>query len=113
MRLHLCLSANCSFPHLLPCLLPPLLCVRAVRSLTTDSVAFCKAMQDSSVSSEDRYSALKKAVQTHGGNVKESVMGMGIDRHLLGMQIAAEVSGGIIRDSLERLDCSASHYWTQ
>ena len=63
----------------------------AVRTLSTESVAFVKAMMDSHTNDNERFEKLKAAIEAHGITVKDAMLGRGVDRHLLGLQIAAEV----------------------
>lgn len=63
------------------------------RSLSVESVAFCRAMTTTGVSEGERYEKFKAAIEAHGAMVKDAMMGKGIDRHLLGLQIAAEITG--------------------
>jgi len=67
----------------------------AVRSTSTESVAFCKAMTNPSATDSERFEKLKAAIEVHGMFVKDAMTGQAIDRHLLGLQIAAEVRGAI------------------
>ena len=85
-----------------------------IRTCSEDSVAFCKAMDaftrtaaaggvEDDPSQVDapplpgtdawRYKLLLAAVSTHEGRVKDAMLGEGVDRHLLGLQIAAELEG--------------------
>ncbi|RYG57544.1 hypothetical protein EON66_00105 [archaeon] len=63
----------------------------AVRTTSLESVAFCKAMTDEKFDATERYEKLRAAVKAHGSYVKDCMLGQGIDRHLLGLQIVSEV----------------------
>ena len=67
-----------------------------IRSCSVDSRKFCEIMgprkQNKSVTKiqrEEQYQAFQQAIATHSKTAKESMMGKGIDRHLLGLQILA------------------------
>lgn len=64
-----------------------------MRSLTTDSLNFCKIMEKDGASSSEKWEAMKKAISTHGTKIKQALMGQGIDRHLMGLLIVSEMSG--------------------
>jgi len=65
-----------------------------------ESIAFCKAMTTDGVSDGERFDKLKAAVEAHGLYVKDAMTGQAIDRHLLGLQIAAEAVGMSPKPSL-------------
>ncbi|KZP00530.1 acyltransferase ChoActase/COT/CPT [Calocera viscosa TUFC12733] len=58
-----------------------------IRTYSTDSRAFVRAMLDPSVSAEDRYKALSTAILSHNAFTRESSTGKGIDRHLMGLRL--------------------------
>jgi len=64
-----------------------------IRTCSSESVTFCRTMQDSSKSAEDRFEALKNAISAHGDYATRALSGTACDRHLLGLQIAAYLSG--------------------
>ncbi len=64
-----------------------------VRTLSCESVAFCDAMLDSAATDATKLGALKAACSTHGEQVQRVLTGQGIDRHLLGLYIAAHLKG--------------------
>lgn len=64
-----------------------------VRTLSTQSIAFVKAMRDPSSSVEQRFAALKSACDVHGAQLQRVLTGQGIDRHLLGLYICAVMRG--------------------
>ncbi|OQR95058.1 choline/Carnitine O-acyltransferase [Achlya hypogyna] len=70
-----------------------------VRSLTNESLAFCKTMTTSKDNSE-KWDALQTAIQRHGEIIKNSLLGEGVDRHLMGLQIVSEMSGISPRPSI-------------
>lgn len=69
-----------------------------IRSCSIESLAFCKGMSDPNTSTEQRIDLLKKAVNSHKNYVNEAVNGQGIDRHLLGLKLAAIKSGMNVPD---------------
>ncbi|KAG1469045.1 hypothetical protein G6F56_003491 [Rhizopus delemar] len=56
------------------------------RTVTTDSVAFVKSMEDPQVSIVDKISAFRKAIKTQGAYMSDAVNGHGVDRHLFGLK---------------------------
>jgi hypothetical protein len=64
-----------------------------VRTLSTQSMAFVKAMRDPSMSLAERFAALKGACDAHGAQLQRVLTGQGIDRHLLGLYICAMMRG--------------------
>jgi predicted GNAT family acetyltransferase len=48
-------------------------------------------MSNPSVADGERYRLLMAAIDAHASYIKDAMMGKGIDRHLLGLQIVAEV----------------------
>ncbi|TDH74039.1 hypothetical protein CCR75_009000 [Bremia lactucae] len=70
-----------------------------IRSLSSESLAFVKLME-SSVSDGVKWDALQKAISVHMETLKNSLTGNGIDRHLMGLQIVAEMSGILPKPSL-------------
>ncbi|EHL02755.1 putative Carnitine O-acetyltransferase, mitochondrial [Glarea lozoyensis 74030] len=56
------------------------------RSVSDDSVAFCKAMQDSSISPEETVSLFRKAINSHVEYITAASDGKGVDRHLFGLK---------------------------
>lgn len=69
-----------------------------IRSCSIESLAFCKGMCDTNVSQEQKRELLKKAVNSHKNYVNEAINGQGIDRHLLGLKLAAIKSGMNVPD---------------
>jgi hypothetical protein len=49
-------------------------------------------MSSSTISDGDRYKLFAAAIDAHTAYIKDAMMGKAIDRHLLGLQIVAEVS---------------------
>ncbi|CAI5743269.1 unnamed protein product [Peronospora destructor] len=70
-----------------------------IRSLSKDSLAFVKTMK-SSASDGTKWDALRTAIDTHKETIKKCLTGDGIDRHLMGLQIVAEMSGITPKPSL-------------
>lgn len=69
-----------------------------IRSCSIESLAFCKGMCDTNVSQEQKRELLKKAVNSHKNYVNEAINGQGIDRHLLGLKLAAIKNGMNVPD---------------
>ncbi|KAJ1829565.1 Carnitine O-acetyltransferase mitochondrial [Coemansia sp. RSA 2599] len=57
------------------------------RSVTNESVAWCRAMADASISAEERVRLFKQALAKHTQLTREAVDGQGVDRHLLGLRM--------------------------
>lgn len=64
-----------------------------IRSCSIESIAFAKAMLDSSKSLNDKIAALKDAIASHKKYSLEAVNGFGVDRHLLGLKLIALENG--------------------
>eukprot|EP00302_Diacronema_sp_CCMP2436_P004705 CAMPEP_0179910284 /NCGR_PEP_ID=MMETSP0982-20121206/45685_1 /TAXON_ID=483367 /ORGANISM="non described non described, Strain CCMP 2436" /LENGTH=230 /DNA_ID=CAMNT_0021811827 /DNA_START=414 /DNA_END=1106 /DNA_ORIENTATION=- len=64
-----------------------------IRACSSESVAFCKAMTESSTSQADAFLALRAALQAHGEYAQLALSGRACDRHLLGLYIAAHFLG--------------------
>ncbi|GAB6021932.1 hypothetical protein CHUAL_006094 [Chamberlinius hualienensis] len=60
-----------------------------IRSASTQSLWFCKAMLDDKSTDEAKRKALHVAVETHKRYVAEAIKGYGVDRHLLGLKLLA------------------------
>ncbi|KAG5651360.1 hypothetical protein H0H81_008929 [Sphagnurus paluster] len=58
-----------------------------LRTLTNDSRAWVLRMVDPQSTPTTRYTALQRAIQTHGRLTREAATGKGIDRHLLGLRL--------------------------
>ncbi|KAM5459182.1 Carnitine O-acetyltransferase mitochondrial [Microsporum canis] len=56
------------------------------RSVSDDSVAFCKAQADPSVSREELVKLFRTAVAAHSKYTAEASVGKGVDRHLFGLK---------------------------
>jgi len=69
-----------------------------IRSCSLESVGFCVAMLDADVSEEKRRSAMMEAIQGHKEYVMQAVAGKGVDRHLLGLKLAAIEAGMDVPD---------------
>uniref|UniRef100_A0AAV1UCS0 Choline/carnitine acyltransferase domain-containing protein n=1 Tax=Peronospora matthiolae TaxID=2874970 RepID=A0AAV1UCS0_9STRA len=70
-----------------------------IRSLSSESLAFVKTME-SSASEGTKWEALRTAIDAHKETLKKCLTGDGIDRHLMGLQIVAEMSGITPKPSL-------------
>ncbi|KOO34715.1 carnitine o-acetyltransferase [Chrysochromulina tobinii] len=64
-----------------------------VRTLSCESVAFCDAMLDGTATDSAKVAALREACKVHGEQLQRVLTGQGIDRHLLGLYIAANLKG--------------------
>ena len=64
-----------------------------VRTLSTQSVAWVHAMEDTKLASGDKMAALRAACDAHSEQVQRVLTGQGIDRHMLGLYIAAHLNG--------------------
>ncbi|KAH8163572.1 hypothetical protein CIB48_g4669 [Xylaria polymorpha] len=56
------------------------------RTVSDDSVAFCNAVADPSVSDEDRVALFRKATAAHIEYISAASDGKGVDRHLFGLK---------------------------
>ncbi|KAI1130544.1 acyltransferase ChoActase/COT/CPT [Nemania abortiva] len=56
------------------------------RTVSDDSVAFCNATADPSVSDEDRIALFRKAIAAHTEYISAASEGKGVDRHLFGLK---------------------------
>ncbi|GAA5814091.1 hypothetical protein MFLAVUS_007581 [Mucor flavus] len=62
------------------------------RTVTTESVAFVKKMEDPLASNESKISALRTALKVQGAYMADAVNGHGVDRHLFGLKNCIESS---------------------
>ncbi|KAG8512746.1 Carnitine O-acetyltransferase [Galemys pyrenaicus] len=60
-----------------------------IRSATTESLAFVKAIDDSSVPELQKVELLRRAVQAHRDYTDRAIRGDAFDRHLLGLKLQA------------------------
>lgn len=58
-----------------------------IRTLSSDSLAFCQAMKDESATPEKRYMLLQNAAKAHVKYAIDASQGKGVDRHLLGLKL--------------------------
>ena len=56
------------------------------RSVSDESVAFCKAISDPDISSQDAVAAFRKAIDAHVEYITAASDGKGVDRHLFGLK---------------------------
>lgn len=56
------------------------------RTVSTESVAFVKAMEDPSISAERKIAAFRAALKTQGAYMADCVNAHGVDRHLFGLK---------------------------
>ncbi|KAI7882364.1 acyltransferase ChoActase/COT/CPT [Lichtheimia hyalospora FSU 10163] len=60
------------------------------RTVSEESIAFCKAMEDPHVSNQDKIAAFRAAVKAQGAYMGDCVNGQGVDRHLFGLKKALQ-----------------------
>ncbi|GAM40303.1 carnitine acetyl-CoA transferase [Talaromyces pinophilus] len=58
----------------------------ACRSVSVESVAFCKAMADDSLDASEKAALFHKALKAHVAYVAQASVGQGVDRHLFGLK---------------------------
>ena len=58
------------------------------RTVSTESVAWVKAMEDPNVSAAEKTALFKKALDSHVAYMARAVEGRGCDRHLLGLRLS-------------------------
>ena len=71
------------------------------RSVSEESVAFCRAMADPNISSEDCVTPFRNAIAAHIKYISDATAGRGVDRHLFGLKKclrAGEEVPGIFTD---------------
>lgn len=56
------------------------------RTVTTESVAFVKTMEDPYASNDSKISAFRSALKTQGAYMADAVNGHGVDRHIFGLK---------------------------
>lgn len=81
------------------------------RSVSSDSVEFCNAMDNPDLSLEEKAQYIREAVETHSNYMAECSMGNGVDRHLLGLRLClkdTEVMPDFFLDPAYNLSC----HWT-
>ena len=64
-----------------------------IRSCSEQSAAFARAMDDPQLDDVQKFAALAAALQEHGAWLMRCSNGKGIDRHMMGLRIAAGMSG--------------------
>ncbi|KAI8055789.1 acyltransferase ChoActase/COT/CPT [Syncephalis plumigaleata] len=57
------------------------------RTVSSDSVAFVKAMEDPALPTDKKAAALRQAVTSHVKYMSDAVEGRGVDRHLFGLRM--------------------------
>ncbi|XP_060564784.1 carnitine O-acetyltransferase-like isoform X2 [Ruditapes philippinarum] len=60
-----------------------------IRSCSTESFEFTKAMMDSNTSKQKKAELLRRAINSHKQYTNDAISGKGIDRHLLGLKLTA------------------------
>ncbi|KAI9475423.1 MAG: acyltransferase ChoActase/COT/CPT [Benjaminiella poitrasii] len=71
------------------------------RTVTTESVAFVKTMEDVQATTEDKLAKLRAALKAQGAYMADAVNGHGVDRHLFGLKNclkAGEESPKVFKD---------------
>ena len=71
------------------------------RSCTAEVAAFVRAMGESGVPTDVRYTLLSAAAASHRGLMNQCEQAQGVDRHLLGLQMIARDEFGMDPNSLE------------
>lgn len=61
-----------------------------IRSCSPEAVEFAKQMLDNSTSVANKYNSMLNAIQSHNKYAKMAVVGQAVDRHLQGLQRAAQ-----------------------
>lgn len=61
----------------------------AIRSTTTESLQFTKAMDDPSKHNSEKAALLEKAIKVHREHTHMAIHGQGIERHMLGLKMVA------------------------
>ncbi|PVD21630.1 hypothetical protein C0Q70_17429 [Pomacea canaliculata] len=64
-----------------------------IRSCSVESLEFTQGMQNASLPDKVKVALLKEAVKAHRKYTDEAVKGQGVDRHLLGLKLAALENG--------------------
>ncbi|KAL8597550.1 hypothetical protein ACOMHN_033421 [Nucella lapillus] len=64
-----------------------------IRSCSLDSHTFCQAMENTSLAETSKAALLHQAVKAHRKYTEEAISGQGVDRHLLGLKLAAVECG--------------------
>lgn len=78
------------------------------RSVSTDSLAWVKAMTDSSVPLQTKASLGRAAMQSQSAYMQKCIAGRGVDRHFLGLKILA---GNDLPDLFKDEAFKASCHW--
>ncbi|KAI1314717.1 hypothetical protein EDD11_001839 [Mortierella claussenii] len=60
------------------------------RTLSSDSLAFCKAMESTSTKPDEKMRLLRAAIAAHSQYQKDAANGKGCDRHLLGLRLCLQ-----------------------
>lgn len=61
----------------------------AIRSTTTESLQFTKAMDDPSKHNSEKAALLEKAIKVHREHTHMAIYGQGVERHMLGLKMVA------------------------
>ncbi|XP_058062571.1 carnitine O-acetyltransferase-like [Anopheles bellator] len=64
-----------------------------IRSCSTESIAFARAMLDPQCDGPSKLAAMKGAIEAHKAYVSMAIQGHGVDRHLLGLKLTAKENG--------------------
>ncbi|KAF4522336.1 hypothetical protein B566_EDAN011337 [Ephemera danica] len=65
----------------------------AIRSCSAQAVDFCRVMLDANATFENKAKFLQAAISTHKNITLRAISCQGVDRHLLGLRLAAEQTG--------------------
>ena len=87
-----------------------------IRSCSIESLEFSRALVSTSLTAEEKFKELKRAVEAHKRYASEAIRGFGVDRHLLGLKLIARQHNielpplfqdtGVVRSSHFRLSTS-------
>ncbi|KAF5275572.1 hypothetical protein FQA39_LY06684 [Lamprigera yunnana] len=64
-----------------------------IRSASSESLAFAECMSNNCATDNEKIGALKRAIESHKNYANEAMNGRGVDRHLLGLRMAAKELG--------------------
>eukprot|EP00010_Vexillifera_abyssalis_P000339 CAMPEP_0201552422 /NCGR_PEP_ID=MMETSP0173_2-20130828/16046_1 /ASSEMBLY_ACC=CAM_ASM_000268 /TAXON_ID=218659 /ORGANISM="Vexillifera sp., Strain DIVA3 564/2" /LENGTH=633 /DNA_ID=CAMNT_0047962907 /DNA_START=318 /DNA_END=2219 /DNA_ORIENTATION=+ len=64
-----------------------------VRSASNEALQFCEAMENEQISDAQRVQLLRTAVSSHIAYMRMAMSGQGVDRHLMGLRVAAAGAG--------------------
>lgn len=82
-----------------------------MRSVTCESKRFVEALCNPELNAVEQYEAMQVAIKKHVELLREAVNGQGVDRHLLGLKLAAQDGGCSIPDLLTDTVFAKSSTW--